>query len=228
MNLWGFDWHSGTFRKYDVDNWRNEITVDGAVRYLIEQLKQSIIDDFETAYFAYLEKGTGFFGCMRILCPNITFLGALYMGEDTSRAAVEFIRIYLGQVNEEYQNLGDVFYAIYRHGLAHTNMPKIITVNDKDVGWILTLGNEPHLVLSSEGLKDYNIWISPYQLYKDMIKGIDIYINDLKNSDDNTLFSNFKQGYIEMAKYHNRRNIGMRCDFGFKYIAEKIRELNES
>lgn len=228
MKLWGYDGQSGTFRMYYENEWRADITVAGAVRYLTEQLRQSIINDFETAYFAYIEKGTGFYGSLRILLPNLTFLGTLFKGRDNSRNVVEFIRRYLGSVNNEYQHLGDLLYAIYRHGLAHTNMPKIIFVNGWNVGWVITFDNEHHLSLTTIGLKDYNIWISPFQLYIDLRDAIDIYIEDLKKSDNILLFNSFKDGYVSMAKYHNRNNIGMNCNAGFDYLREKIQEYQES
>lgn len=214
---------------YFVSEWEQEITVNGVVKYLNEHLKQSIINDFETAYLVYINRGNvGYFGSLRILFPSITFLGALYGGYDSSSNVVLFIKNCLGKFNDVYKNIGDVLYAVYRHGLIHTNMPKVIIVNNVDVGWVITFNDNLHLNFNKIGLKEYNIWISPHQLYIDLLSAIDSYITELKDINNIHLINNFKRGFIQMTKYHREQDIQMNCRSGFDYINKKIHEKSYS
>jgi|GEM_PF-4664567 len=227
FEMWGYDQNTGDFREYaTIDEWKNEITCKGAKRYLKEHLKKSLIDDFLPAYCSYIKSGSGFFALPRIIFPVIDFLGALYKGSNSSRNAYLFMRDYLGQVKREYTLYGDLIYYIYRHGLVHTQMPKIIKVKNTNIGWTITFDDVLHLNISPVGLKPFNVYLSPHQLFLDLCKAINIYISDFDDpTKRNDLLDKFKEGFIEMARvYDPNAHIRFRrfCQMGLQNLRQRI------
>lgn len=228
-SLWAYDISLNDFRRFDSEmDWEAHITKEGVVKYLTRHLKKAINDDFDPAYSAYLrEKRGGYFALLRMLFPSITFLGTLYKGSDASSSAVAFIREYLGKVNRKYEGLGDLIYLVFRHGLIHTHMPKVILVGDTEVGWVITYEDKDHLNVNKLGLKPLNIYISPHQLRIDLLKAIDYYIEDfydIQKSD--LLFQNFMNGFITMVKFYNKSEFRMNCNKGLDYIRKMLTQTS--
>jgi len=194
---------------------------NGAAKYLEHHLKKSLSDDFGRAYHAFFSPTAlvGFFALPRMLFPYITFLGTLYRGKDDSQNAVAFIVDYLGRFNPSYQDIGDIIYYVFRHGLIHTNMPKVMRIAGRDIGWAITYRDVDHLKLSPLGLKDLNIYFSPRPFYFDILCAIDQYVEDLCNPQyQRDLLENFKSGFIRMARFHEERETLSRCSRGIQHL----------
>lgn len=226
--LWAYDPEWNDFRAYNtVEEWTNQITSEGAIKYLVNHVRKSVIDDFEPAYKAYIESGTGFFSMLRMLFPTIDFLGTLNKGHRGSQNAVAFIHDYLGRINERYTFIGDLVWYVFRHGLLHTQMPKVIQVGGTNIGWAITFNNNDHLNVVPQGKKPLNIYICPHQLYLDLINAIDHYIIDMSNEDKkDELLDNFKCGFIDMSRFYTTDEMEYLCKEGLLYLNEIISTHN--
>ena len=162
----------------------------------------------------------GYFSLLRSLFPSITFLGTLYKGVDNSSNCVAFIKDYMGKINNQYNNIGDLIVLIFRHGLMHTQMPKVISVDGLNIGWVITYNDRDHLNVSTIGLKPINIYISPHQLYLDLLNALDFYMTDLTSKPE--LLDNFKKGFLTMVLFYQEPEIEMNCKIGFEYLRSKI------
>jgi len=182
--------------------WKDHLDVSGAISYLKEHLQKSLKDDFYPAYEAYKSRGVGFFALPRIVFPYITFLGTLLGGRDSSENAIEYMNKYLSKVNSAFGNkqLCDFIYRVYRHGLAHTNMPKVASENGKVFGWGIVFDDSQHLNVDKTPRisgKSALLSISPKKLADEVISSIDEYIRDLGTKP--ALFDTFKEGFLSMA-----------------------------
>lgn len=194
---------NGKFQVMDRNDWEKSFSIEDAKKYLNVELKQSLINDFLPCFEVFKEKRVGNFAILRIIFPYITFLGTLYRGKEGSTNCIRFMIDYLGKVHGEYRDKSAIYYVVYRHGLEHTNMPKIITNNKKKLGWLISFQNATH-----RNQDDYlyrNLLIYPKLLFDDLIKAIDIYLNDLSHNED--LFENFKKGLVTMCRIHNISDI---------------------
>ena len=109
---------------------------------------------------------------------------------------------YLSEVNRIYvdKELCDFIYRVYRHGLAHTNMPKVVAENGKIFGWRIVFDDSQHLDIDrtpgSSG-KSALLSISPKKLADEVVSSVDEYIKDLQKG--SALFDTFKEGFLSMA-----------------------------
>lgn len=200
--IYAYDQGINDFRLFTTEQeWTDHITVSGAISYLKNHLQKSLKDDFYPAYEACYKKGVGFFALPRIVFPYITFLGTLLGGKDSSKNAVNYMYEYLSRVNQTYadKELCDFIYPVYRHGLTHTNMPKVASENGKVFGWQISLDDTKHLrVYEGSGLgKAAILSISPKKLADEVACSIDEYISDLQT--ETALFDKFKNGFLCMA-----------------------------
>jgi hypothetical protein len=188
-------------------DWEAQMTVDGAKRYLKDDLREQLTREIPPAVNAYLEEyrntnvGVGFYAVARMIFPEITFLGCLYKGSDEAINAVGFLEKYAGSFDRRYQSLAAPVYVMYRHGLTHTAMPKIIERDDGQcIGWRLTLNESAsHLSIEKEGAI-WRIVVSLEQLFADTIKALDNYAADFDGENQAALLATFKPGYLTMAK----------------------------
>ena len=226
--LWAYDPRWNDFRPYDtIEEWKDDMDYEGAKKYLQRHIIKSVQDDFEPAYCAYVNSKTGYFSMLRMLFPFIDFLGSLYKGGRGQANAVAFIHEYLGRTNEKYRQIGDLMWYVFRHGLIHTHMPKVIFVGGKNIGWVITFINNDHLKISSEGLKPLNIYVCPQQLYLDLIEAINQYILDFNSIEKKeTLLDNYKEGFTDMAKFYTTDEMRNRCNNGINYINNFISRIN--
>jgi len=228
MNIvYAYDVNTDDFRIFqNPDDWENQMTFEGAKDYLTNHLMESLKNEFAPAIKAYIEDSTrtgigkGFFGLLRIVFPTITFLGTLYKGKDESRNAISFMEDYMGNVNPKYKDISDLIYTVYRHGLMHTQMPKVSEISGKIVGWRITYDDGEHLKIS-KNKSLITIPISPNSFFQELIKALEKYINDFDDPGKNAdLLENFKKGFLEMSKVHNESELlgKKRCQKGVKYI----------
>lgn len=141
------------------------------------------------------------FALPRILFPYITFLGTLYKGEDKTESALAFMQEYMGRVAESYKDLSGLYYVGYRHGLLHTNMPKLFAFAGDYIGWWVSFANSTESN-RTDFLKGGKVFY-PDLFYKDLCKAINLYIKDFNDpKKQNVMFSNFKKGFVEMAKLY--------------------------
>ena len=226
--IWGYDPVQDDFRPFDsIQAWESQIDRNGAVKYLKNHLKKSLINDFEPAYNVYVRdlRGIGYFALLRIIFPVIDFLGALYQGNSRSQNAVQYMKDYMSKYNENYKNIGDIIFLIFRHGLIHTQMPKVLLFDNVNIGWVITYNDSDHLVIGKRGLKPINIMIAPHQLYLDILNSIDDYIIDLLNENKTDLLNNFKKGFIEMTIFYTKKGIMMNCNEGFSYLKKYFNDF---
>lgn len=201
--IWAFDQSINDFRLFSTEQeWVTHIDVPGAILYLEKHFQKSLKDDFYPAYETYKRRGLGFFALPRIVFPYITFLGTLLGGKDSSRNAVDYMSKYLSKVNQIYSDkeLCDFIYRVYRHGLAHTNMPKVAAENGKIFGWRIVFDDSQHLKVDRNPEikgKSAILSISPNKLAGEVLSSIDEYIKDLQNAPE--LFATFKEGFLSMA-----------------------------
>ena len=202
--LWAYDQEIDDFRIFQTaQGWKDHLKISGAVSYLKEHLQRSLINDFYPAYEAYKREGDkGFFALPRIIFPYITFLGALLYGQECSDNAIGYMNKYMGKVNPIYDDmqLCDFIYRVYRHGLAHTNMPKVVSENDMVFGWRIVFDDKQHLYINKEpGIRGKRalLTISPRKLACEVISSIDEYSRDLRNG--TASLDAFKEGFCLMA-----------------------------
>lgn len=209
--VYAYDQERGDFRLFATEQeWTDHITVSGAISYLKNHLQKSLKDDFYPAYEAYkpawggghYKSRGGFFALPRIIFPYITFLGSLFGGKENSKYAVDYMNEYLSKANETFGNreLCEFIYHVYRHGLAHTNMPKVASENGNVFGWKIVFDDSQHLnVERNPGIsgKSVLLSISPKKLADEVISSIDEYIKDLQVKPE--LFDKFKEGFVLMA-----------------------------
>ena len=209
--VWAYDQRINDFRLFSTEReWKDHLDVSGAISYLKKHLQKSLEDDFYPAYEAYKSRGVGFFALPRIVFPYITFLGTLLSGRDSSKNAIEYMNKYLSKVNSTFgdKQLCDFIYRVYRHGLAHTNMPKVASENGKVFGWRIVFDDSQHLnVDNTPGIsgKSALLSISPKKLADEVISSIDAYIKDLQNG--SASFGTFKEGFLSMARISQKLKI---------------------
>lgn len=203
-SLWVYDQEKNDFRLFQtIQEWKDQLDVSGAVRYLREHLQRSLINDFNPAYEAYQGEGDKeFFALPRIIFPYITFLGTLLHGKDSSDNAIKYMNEYMGKINSIYDDkqLCDFIYRVYRHGLAHTNMPKVLFDNGKVFGWRIVFDDNQHLNIDKNPRisgKSALLSISPRRLAYEVVSSIDKYIHDLQNG--SASLNTFKEGFCSMA-----------------------------
>ena len=202
--IYGYDQRINDFQLFSTEQeWKDHIDVSGAISYLTNHLKNSLINDFYPAYEVYQRKGgIGFFALPRIIFPYITFLGTLLGGKDSSKNAANYMNKYMSKANQTYtdKELCDFIYWVYRHGLAHTNMPKVASENGKVFGWRIVFDDNEHLSVDKTPRisgKSALLSISPKKLADEVIYSIDEYIEDLRTGVAS--FDKFKEGFISMA-----------------------------
>ncbi len=217
--VWAYDQIINDFRLFSTgQEWKDQLDVPGAISYLKKNLQKSLEDDFYPAYEGYQpawgggpnKRGGGFFALPRIVFPYITFLGTLLSGKEDSRYAINYMNKYLSKINPTFgdRDLCQFIYVVYRHGLAHTNMPKVASENGNVFGWKITFDDSQHLKVDNNpkiGGKSALLSISPKKLADEVISSIDEYIKDLQAQPK--LFDKFKRGFLCMAAVSSKQKI---------------------
>jgi hypothetical protein len=183
--------------------WKGQMTAAGAKKYLTEHLRTQLSREVPVAIAAFEEANktsahdAGFYAVARMVFPVISFLGCLYKGTETTRAAVLFLEKY---ADPRYRKLAAAIFFIYRHGLIHTAMAKIVERDDKQAfGWRLKLNAPSDHLTIEPGVKIKNIVISLKDLYEDVIKALDAFATDFDGPKKDAMLTRFKRGYLKMA-----------------------------
>lgn len=145
--------------------------------------------------------GAGFWALVRMVLAPVSFLGALYRGHDNTENAIEFLEEYIGrrQNRPAYLDLSALIFVMFRHGLIHTSMPKVIERDDgMIIGWGVSLNPADHLTKKTS-TNSITLVLSPEQLYQDLVQGIDIYVRDFDGPRQAQLVAAFKRGHLSMA-----------------------------
>jgi hypothetical protein len=135
-------------------DWERQLTVDGIKRYLNDHLRNQLVREVPVAIDAFKKAsaatgvGMGFWALVRMVLAPVSFLGALYRGHDNTDNAIEFLEEYIGrrQNRAVYLDLSALTFVMFRHGLIHTSMPKVIERDDGAIiGWEVSLNPADHL-----------------------------------------------------------------------------------
>jgi len=224
--VYAYDVSSNNFRVFQSpDEWKQQMTCEGARNYLVYHLLESLENEFFPAIEAFHEDsyrtgvGKGFFSLLRMIFPAITFLGTLYKRTDTSTNAISFMRDYMGQVNKKYKHISDLIYNVYRHGLMHSYMPKVLEIDKKFVGWEITYNDDNHLRIS-KSKNDVKISLSPNRFFQDLLKALVRYISDFDDpKKKEQLLKNFTEGFMIMSEVLNESDLlKRRCRTGLQYL----------
>jgi hypothetical protein len=182
--------------------WKAQMTPEGAKAYLTDHVKTQLTREVPVAITAFEEANktaayeAGFYGLARMIFPAISFLGSLYKGSDTTRHSVLFLEKYAGA---KYRSFAATIFYMYRHGLIHTSMPKIVLHGGQLFGWHLVL-NEPSAHLTTEsGKKSKNIVISLKTLYEDVVTAIDAFAAEFDGPKKQRMLTTFMRGFLRMA-----------------------------
>ncbi len=206
--VYGYNVQTGDHSLFASEaDWEDQLTVPGIKRYLNDHFRNQLAREVPVAVDAFKAAsvrtgiGTGFWALARMVLAPISFLGALYRGSDSTDHAIEFLEEYIGrrQNRPEYLATAALLFVMYRHGLIHTSMPKVI---ERDagliVGWGVTLAPSGHLT-RQRGANSVTILLSPEQLYLDLVQAIDLYAADFDGGQQAELVRAFKAGYLTMA-----------------------------
>ena len=126
------------------------------------------------------------------LFTYIDLLGYLYKGENSSRNAVEFIREYLGKIDQRYVEVGGLLYHALRHGMVHLATPKRIKLEDGmmlDFSFVAFSNKQDYLKVKkrqeteeSGQLEICRLLVNLTQLYEDLLSAMDKYGEDIRHN----------------------------------------------
>lgn len=188
------------------------------IKNVINDIKKSIVCDVGPLFDVYLDKNnldrcTGSVQALRViprlLFPEIDGLGQLrygYYGAD-SKYPVQFMEEYF--TRPEYKKISG-----YRHGLIHSHWPKIIIIDNKAIGWQMTISQRDPLLqkghLTCPDKKKTHLNISAIEFYDDFLAAIDKYMEDFENSDTkkvNELIENFSKVYFKIHEPECKKSV---------------------
>jgi hypothetical protein len=206
--VYGYKEQDNDFRLFPSEaDWEGQVTVNGIKRYVTDHLRNQLVRELPVAIKAFKRAsaetgvGTGFWSLVRMVLAPVSFLGALYRGSDNTDNAIEFLEEYVGrrQNRPTYRDLSALLFVMFRHGLIHTSMPEVIERDDGViVGWGVTLNPQDHLTKKS-ATNSITLFLSPEQLYQDLLQAIDSYVGDFDGPQQAQLTAAFKRGFLSMA-----------------------------
>lgn len=135
--------------------------------------------------------GPGLVNVMLLLIfTYIDLLGYLYKGRSSSCHAVEFMREYLGRVDERYREVSGLLYDALRHGSVHLATPKRIELQNAvilDFSFGPRGQRQDHLKVVKtqeiqEGIDIYRLSLILSLFYEDLISAMDMYADDIRDN----------------------------------------------
>jgi len=181
-------------------NWENEEIAKAMRRQMnAEYVKEYIKEPLEEMITPSEEEGTprGISDDLIMLSifPYIDLLGYLYKGRSSSINAVEFMREYLGRVDNRYQEVSGLIYDALRHGYIHLATPKRVKLRDGKVLDFLFIRSgqreEYFKVTKMQELQRTGVRVDIYRLsldlpllYKDLLSAIDKYAEDIREKQE--------------------------------------------
>jgi len=176
---------------------------------------------------------------MLLVLTYIDLLGYLYEGISKSVCAVEFIREYLGRVDQRYTELGGLLYYALRHGMVHLATPKRIRLQDGkilDFSFHRTGRREdsfkiekwPEPRKTGEVVDIYRLTLDIPLLYRDLLSAIGMYAEDIRHNQ--ALSDVFREAFEtrrkpERAKEEEIISRKYIQDSDFAFVREQISRL---
>ncbi len=145
----------------------------------------------------------GFYSVPLIIFSFIEYLGILwknpvekyrnkrksyYSKSQVEKAAIPYIKKYLGKVRPEYKKYSGLLYGLFRHSLVHHFQPNVIILNNKDkLSWgIIKNSTKNHLTISKEKftapngylINHFTLNINIDIFFQDLIKSVHEFEND--------------------------------------------------
>jgi hypothetical protein len=160
-----------------------------------------------------------------ILFNHIDLLGQLLTG-DSSRAnrskwAVNFIRTYLGKVDEKYAMAGGFIYYMLGNGYVHKSYPGSFNTSDGRILKIQfpsTQERREHLLVTQFDDDELRLIFSINLFYNDLLDAIDLYCRDM--TEDRSLQEKYRLGRNQLTIPGDRFQINnhayiLASDLGF-------------
>ena len=214
---------------------KNESKIKG----ILAKVRADIMHDIEPCLNINHTTG-GFFSVPLILFSFIEYLGVLwknpveyknkkrvnyYLESHIPKAAIPYIKKYLGKVRSEYKIYSGLLYGLYRHSIVHHYSPSEILVNNKILTWeIIKDSRENHLLCTKKKLCKENgkiiekiiLTINIEIFYKDLLKSIDEFEKDALK---------FKTISNNILRADNKLNNPHPDIFLRKYIRDDLRNI---
>ena len=170
---------------------------------------------------------------MLLVFTYINLLGYYYKGSWETVYAVEFIRVYLGKVDQRYTEVGGLLYDALRHGMVHLATPKRIKLEDGamlDFSFHRSGRREDYLKITKYPEKSttstiiyiYRLSLDIPLLYQDLLSAIDEYTKDIKVNQE--LSDVFIEAFIARRKPEEEKDLRRKYNRDLDFI---YRLLNE-
>jgi hypothetical protein len=163
---------------------------------------------------------------------HIDFLGRLYAGQaynrntGTVQNAVQFMREYLGRVDNRYNEISGLLYHALRHGYVHVFTPKQIQLQNGeklDFSFAPYHRKTKHLSVRKTNENENVIYrwsIHVSQLFNDLLSAIDKYAEDINYDQD--ISDRFHRSFVPRRIEDTEEKLRSRNDIdfikGFEYI----------
>lgn len=195
-------WLSTTFRAY-----RRVFNHQTAITYLEDEVKQSIQGEMSLILTFPAAYTTGFYAGVRFLFAEVEGLAKLYWGRETDRRRIRYGgRQYEAKDAVKFMRKFNILtptsgahYEVFRHGLAHTHIPKFIKKNRNAVGWYLS---------NTAGITQFGIFIPQFR--DQVLNATNSFINDLRQEQangGNNRLNRFLIGYADAATLLTRSDL---------------------
>jgi len=210
-----------------------DMNADRVEDYFKKPLQESICQEGERSCLAASDDLL-----MLLVLTYIDLLGYLYKGSSKSVCAVEFIREYLGRVDQRYAELGSLLYYTLRHGMVHLATPKRIRLQDGKILDFLFIRSRQRedcfkIVKIPEAQRTgtvdiYRLTLDIPLLYRDLLSAIDMYAEDIRH---NQALSDVFRGAFETRRKPERSReeeiISRQYirDSDFAFVREQISKL---
>jgi hypothetical protein len=211
---------AGNDYNVDADTLSPDPRID--IKEPLERTVSGIIYDSGTDDYAWK-------AILIILFNHIDLLGNLLSG-DSSKAnrakwAVNFIRTYLGKVDEKYAMAGGFIYYMLGNGLMHKSYPGSFNTGDGRMlrfEFSSTQEKQKHLSVT-EPDNELKLMFNVTIFYQDLLKAIELYCLDLGG--DRALLDRYQQVRRNLTEPEERTQIRnhayiLESDFGF--ISDQI------
>lgn len=170
---------------------KNKYSDDQIKNYLVNNIKQSIINDVGGALIGWSsqihQNGhiAGFYAIPRMLFPEIDGLGSYITGNP--HATGLNIKTYLSEImgikRPRYKDVAAFMVFVYRHGLLHQHEPKWFSYRNKVVGLQFTIGNQnnPREIQAGNHLVfvDNVLMLDANTFYYDLVDSIDDFASNV-------------------------------------------------
>lgn len=144
-----------------------------------------------------------------VIFPYIDLLGYLYRGRTSSSNAVEFMREYLGRVDNSYQEVSGLIYDAFRHGYIHLATPKRVKLRDGKIldflfghsgkrEEFLKVTNRQELQGTGARVDVYRLSLDVPLLYRDLLSALDEYAEDIREKQE--LSDTFREAFETRRK----------------------------